>query len=378
MKAALYILTLIAPGLGHMVIGRVGKGILFMTVLAGHAGTAYLAFQRGRFAWQPQPFAYKVSPTALWVSTICLLVVAAAVWVAALWDLRRSVQRQEASHVEAEGYWRLVSRRFSQDPKGLIGLAIISIVCYVAIFAPFLASTDATRMNLRAALVEPGPSHPLGTDNFGRDILDRIIFGARVDLGIGVVATVFNMMLGGLLGLVAGYYRKTPDAVIMRILEIVNAVPFLVLVLLAISLFGSSVGMMILVLGIFGLEPARIVRSEVLSVRENDYVMAARAMGAPTRRIIFRHVLPNSIASLIVVATMAIGVNIIVVAGLSFLGFGVKPPTPSWGSMLQEAQEFMRRAWWMAVFPGLSIVTTVFGFNILGDSLRDVLDPRLK
>lgn len=378
MTAALYTLTLLVPGLGHLIIGRRAKGLLFMAMLAGHAGTAYLAFNRGRLAWQTQPFAYKVSATTLWASTVGLFVFAGLIWALALWDLRRAMRSNDDSSLGGEGYWRLVSRRFSRDPKGLIGLAIIFAVCYVAVFAPYLARTDATRMNLRDFLAMPSSAHPLGTDNFGRDVLDRVIFGARVDLGIGMVATLFNMALGGLLGLVAGYYRKAPDAFIMRILEIVNAVPFLVLVLLAISLFGSSVAMLILVLGIFGLEPARIIRSEVLSVRENDYVLAARALGMPTHRIILRHVLPNTIASLIVVATMAIGVNIIIVAGLSFLGFGVKPPTPSWGSMLQEAQEFMRRAWWMAVFPGLCIVTTVFGFNILGDSLRDVLDPRLK
>jgi peptide/nickel transport system permease protein len=143
-------------------------------------------------------------------------------------------------------------------------------------------------------------------------------------------------------------------------------------------MWGSSIPTLILTLGIFGLGPARIIRSEVLSVREEDYILAARAVGTPTGRLILRHVLPNAIASLLVVTTMSIGVNIIIVAGLSFLGFGVRPPIPSWGAMLQQAQEFMRTAWWMAIYPGLCILFTVFGFNILGDSLRDVLDPRLK
>jgi len=215
-------------------------------------------------------------------------------------------------------------------------------------------------------------------DNSGRDVLDRLIFGSRVALGIGGMATLLNMLFGGFLGLLGGFFRGVPDAVIMRFLEIINSIPFLVLALLIISMWGSSIPTLIVVLGVFGLGPARIIRSEVLSVREEDYILAARAIGAPTGRIILRHVLPNAIASLLVVATMSIGVNIIVVAGLSFLGFGIRPPIPSWGAMLHGAQEFMRTAWWMAVYPGLCIIITVFGFNILGDSLRDVLDPRLK
>jgi len=234
-------------------------------------------------------------------------------------------------------------------------------------------------MNLRNFQSPPSPENPLGTDNFGRNILDRIIYGSRVALGIGAVATLINMLLGGFVGLLGGYFRGATDAIFMRVLEVINSIPFLVLVLLVLSLWreGGIVSLM-LVLGIFGLQPARIIRSEVLSVREEDYVTAARAIGVPTWRIILRYVLPNAIASLIVVTTMSIGVNIIVVAGLSFLGYGVRPPIPSWGAMLQEAQEYMRTAWWMAVYPGLCIVITVFGFNILGDSLRDVLDPRLK
>ena len=248
----------------------------------------------------------------------------------------------------------------------------------IALFAPFYARGNGLSMDLVSFLGPPSAAHPLGQDNYGRDVLDRLIYGTRVALGIGAVATLLNIIFGGFLGLVGGYFRGVADAIIMRALEIINSIPFLVLVLLIVSLWGSSVITLILVLGIFGLQPARIIRSEVLSVREEDYVLAARAIGVPTYRILYRHVLPNAIATLLVVTSMYIGVNIIVVAGLSFLGFGVRPPTPSWGSMLQQAQDFMRTAWWMAVYPGLCIIITVFGFNILGDSLRDVLDPRLK
>ena len=370
-----YILSLLLPGLGHIAHGWWRKGLVFWALLAIQGGTLYLAILRGRLSW----FAYSASksPSEYWFSTSILFVLFFVVWTFALFDLRRSIRVRSEENC-TRGYWQIVARRFSKDPKGIVGLLIILFVCYVALFAPFYARGNALKMDLVNFLASPSPEHPLGLDNFGRDILDRLIFGARVALGIGGMATVLNMLFGGFLGLIGGYFRGVSDAVIMRLLEILNSIPFLVLALLIISMWGSSIPTLIVVLGIFGLGPARIIRSEVLSVREEDYILAARAVGAPTGRIIVRHVLPNAIASLLVVTTMSIGVNIIVVAGLSFLGFGVRPPIPSWGAMLQQAQEFMRTAWWMAVYPGLCIIITVFGFNILGDSLRDVLDPRMK
>lgn len=370
-----YILSLLLPGLGHITHGWWRKGLVFWALLAIQGGTLYLAILRGRLAW----FAYSASKSSseYWFSTSMLFLLFFVVWAFALFDLRRSIRmRSEDSY--ARGYWQIVARRFSKDPKGIVGLLIILFVCYVALFAPFYARGNALKMDLVNFLSPPSAEHPLGVDNFGRDVLDRLVFGSRVALGIGGMATVLNMFFGGFLGLIGGYFRGVSDAVIMRLLEILNSIPFLVLALLIISMWGSSIPTLIFVLGIFGLGPARIIRSEVLSVREEDYILAARAVGAPTGRIIVRHVLPNAIASLLVVTTMSIGVNIIVVAGLSFLGFGIRPPIPSWGAMLQQAQEFMRTAWWLAVYPGLCIIITVFGFNILGDSLRDVLDPRMK
>lgn len=367
-----YILSLVLPGLGHAAHGWWAKALVFWTMLAVQGGTLYLAVLRGRLAW----FAYSASktPSQYWFSTSVLFLSFFMVWVFALFDLRRLVISSKEESF-AHSYWQIVARRFSKDLKGILGLAIILFVLCVALFAPFYARGDARHMELAKFLSPPSSEHPLGMDNSGRDVLDRLIFGSRVALGIGGMATLLNMLFGGLLG---GFFRGVPDAVIMRFLEIINSIPFLVLALLIISMWGSSIPTLIFTLGIFGLGPARIIRSEVLSAREEDYILAARAIGAPIGRIIFRHVLPNTIASLLVVTTMSIGVNIIVVAGLSFLGFGVRPPIPSWGAMLQQAQEYMQVAWWMAVYPGLCIIITVFGFNILGDSLRDVLDPRLK
>jgi len=379
------ILTLVLPGLGHLARGWWGKALVYLSALAALGATLGLAVAKHRLAWA-------AGATDYWFSTAMLFLLFALTWVWSLCDLRHSI-RSEAEEHYVLGYWQMAIRRFSRDPKGIAGILIILFVLHVAIFSPFLASghsfpgvpgyvrpvQHAIQMNLRNFQAPPSAAHPLGTDNYGRDVLDRLIYGSRVALGIGFVATLLNMVFGGILGLIGGYFRGVTDAVFMRVLEIINSIPFLVLVLLVLSLWrGGGILSLMLVLGIFGLQPARIIRSEVLSVREQDFVTAARAIGVPTWRILAKYVLPNAIASLIVVTTMSIGVNIIVVAGLSFLGYGVPPPTPSWGSMLQEAQEYIRTAWWMAVYPGLCIVLTVFGFNILGDSLRDVLDPRLK
>jgi peptide/nickel transport system permease protein len=380
------ILTLVLPGLGHLIRGYWEKALLFFGVLSVLGVTLWLAVAKHRLAWLAGSSDY-------WFSTVMMFLLLALIWIVALVDLYKTIRKATEKEQYVVGYWDMATRRFSKDAKGIIGLLVIALILHVALFAPFFASghnfkdvegyvkprIHAIKMDLSDFQAAPSGDHPLGTDNFGRDVLDRLIFGTRVALGIGFVATMLNMFLGGFLGLIGGYFRGPIDAVLMRILEVINSIPFLVLALLIRGLWqGGGIVSLMLILGIFGLQPARIIRSEVLSVREKDYVLAARAIGAPTWRIIAKYVLPNALASLIVVTTMSIGVNIIVVAGLSFLGFGVPPPTPSWGAMLQEAQEYMRTAWWMAVYPGLTIVLTVFGFNILGDSLRDVLDPRLK
>ena len=379
-------LSLVLPGLGHLARGFWEKALMFFGVLSVLGVTLCLAVVKHRLAWLAGSSDY-------WFSTMMIFLLLAIVWAVALLDLYKMTRKAAEKEQYVVGYWDMATRRFSQDAKGIIGLLIIALILHISLFAPFFVSghgvkgvegyvkprIHAIQMDLYNFQAAPSGDHPLGTDNFGRDVLDRLIFGTRVALGIGVVATLLNMFLGGFLGLIGGYFRGPVDATLMRILEVINSIPFLVLALLVRGLWqdGGILSLM-LILGIFGLQPARIIRSEVLSVREQDYVLAARAIGAPTWRIILRYVLPNALASLIVVTTMSIGVNIIVVAGLSFLGYGVPPPTPSWGAMLQEAQEYMRTAWWMAVYPGLTIVITVFGFNILGDSLRDVLDPRLK
>ncbi|MFW6421392.1 MAG: ABC transporter permease [Candidatus Bipolaricaulota bacterium] len=362
------------PVIGHLLEEEFGKASLFAFLLFLHLGIAGAAFYQEKLTWF-NPGAGEYADSSLMLFGIVL---AMLFW--GFSDLRRTIQAKQDDHlVQGQGYLDLARKKFLRDKKGLIGTLILLVVVYMAIFAPFFSPHEPLKMDLINSLDPPSLEHPFGTDNFGRDVMVRVIYGSRVALGIGAGAMIINMIWGGFLGLLGGYYKGIVDSIIMRLLEITNVIPYLVLVILVLALFRTSGALpLILILGIFGLYPARIIRSEVLSVREQDYVMATKALGSSDFRIIFQHILPNSMASLLVTSTMRIGTNIITVAGLSFLGFGITPPTPSWGRALQQAQDYMRVAPWMAIFPGLAIVLTVFAFNILGDSLRDVLDPRLK
>ena len=276
-----------------------------------------------------------------------------------------------------ESHGRVVLRRLMRDAKGIFGLAVLLLLVYLAVAAPLLAG-DPMVMVFSDTLQGPSGSHLLGTDLYGRDVFSRIAYGARTTLGIGLAATFLNILLGTTLGLVAGFFRGAADAIIMRLLEILNSIPFLMLAILIVAVFGSSVPMLIVVLSVFVLQPARIVRGQVLDLREKEYVKAAVALGAHPARVLFRHILPNMLSTILVVASIRVGQNILSLAGLSFLGMGISPPTPSWGSMLQEGRAYIQGAPWLGIFPGLAIFITVLAFNLFGDGLRDALDPRLR
>ena len=369
-KLPIFIMGALLPGAGHLAVGRTRTGLSFMGAFLLHIAILSLGYSRGLLVWM-----VKYGKGDLF-STVSVFFLLAFIWIRSIISLKREMD--DARSTKSQAYWSMVARSFSRNKKGIVGAALLVVVLYFALFAPFFAPHSALKMDLINTLVGPNQQHILGTDNFGRDVLSRIIYGARVALGVGAAATLFNMVLGGVLGLLGGYFGGAVDVVVMRFLEAVNSIPFIVLAILVISVFGAGALNLVLVLGVFGLQPARIIRSKVLSIRKETYIEASRAIGANDLRIIFQHILPNSMAPLLVVTTMMIGTNIITVAGLSFLGFGIKPPTASWGGMLQQAQEYMRVAWWMAVFPGIAIFLTVFGFNILGDALRDALDPKLR
>lgn len=268
----------------------------------------------------------------------------------------------------------------------LIGMLILLVVTFVAIFGPWLAPFDPNRQNIMMRLLEPGQegagdlTYWLGSDQLGRDVLSRLLYGARVSLLVGVAAIAVGGTLGTAAGLVSGYYGGWIDDVIMRLGDIQLAFPFILLAIMFLVVLGPGLVNIILVLGIGQwITYARIVRAQTLSLREKEYVEAARAMGDSTFSILFRTILPNIIAPLTVIASFNVAGVILSEAALSFLGLGVPPDVPTWGSMLSESRDhLLSNKWWMAVFPGLAIVFTVLAFNIIGDWLRDFLDPRLK
>jgi peptide/nickel transport system permease protein len=272
-----------------------------------------------------------------------------------------------------------ILRRFAQSRSAILGGLLVAALLTAVILAPVLSPHDPLDQSFPRQLKPPSWGYLLGTDEFGRDILSRIIFGARIALGIGSLAVGIAVALGVPLGLVAGYFGGVLDTAIMRTMDVLLAFPYLLLALIVVTLLGFGLTNVMIAVGlVYVPQYSRIVRSVTLSVRERLFVEAAHAMGGSNLRIILRHVLPNCLAPIIVQTTLSLGWAIVNAAGLSFLGLGAQPPTPEWGAMLSSGREYMRNAPWITTFPGLAILFTALGFNLLGDGLRDALDPRLK
>lgn len=260
-----------------------------------------------------------------------------------------------------------------------VGIVIIVLLVSMAIFAPLIAPYDPNKQDLYAVLKGPSKANLLGTDNVGRDLLSRVIFGTRISLGVGIAATFFSAILGVFIGLIAGYYGGVADMVIMRITDIFMCIPWLVFVLVLAAALGPGIDNIVIAIVALGWTGfARIIRGQVLMVRELPYVDAARAAGASGWRIMFRYLLPNSLAPIIVAATMTIGGVIIVESAAAFLGLGVQPPTASWGKALRTGYSYLERVPLFSIAPGLMITLSVLAFNFVGDGLRDALDPRLR
>lgn len=277
------------------------------------------------------------------------------------------------------GYWAEAWRRLRRHRLAMGGLVIIAGIILLAVFAPLVSPVDPLAIDYSHPAAPPGASgHLLGTDVVGRDILSRLIFGTRISLQVGIVAVGIAATIGTTVGLIAGYRGGLVDNVLMRAVDVFLAFPVIVLAIAIIAVLGPSLVNVIVALGLVAWTTyARVVRGAVLVLREADFVQAARAMGTSDARIIVRHILPNTLAPVIVLATVGMAAAIIAEAALSFLGLGVQPPTPSWGTMLNEGRGFLRTAPHISTFPGLAIMVTVLGFNFLGDGLRDALDPRL-
>jgi peptide/nickel transport system permease protein len=273
---------------------------------------------------------------------------------------------------------KLFWKRFRRNKLAVAGGIIVAVLFFVAILASLVSPYDPNDIDRKHILEPPGIQHPLGTDDLGRDVLSRMIWGSQISLSVGFVAVGISVVMGIIFGSLSGYYGGWTDRIIMRFIDIMLSVPTFFLILAVIAFIGSSIWNIMIIIGITSwMGVARLVRAEFLSLKEREYVLAAKAIGASNMRIIFRHIMVNSLAPVLVSAVLGIAGAVLVESALSFLGIGVQPPTPSWGNILTLGKDNMETAWWLSVFPGLAILITVLGYNLLGEGVRDALDPRL-
>jgi len=295
-------------------------------------------------------------------------------------DLALQQDESTSEHAYASrSQWKMMVSRFKKNKRAMVGFWMVVFCVAVALLAPWVAPYDPIEQNMQIMLEGPSLSHPFGTDEFGRDILSRIIHGTQISLMTGIVGVLIAVILGVALGTISGYFGGLADTLIMRIMDIFMAFPSFLLALAIVSVLGPGMINVMIAIGIFSVPTfARLSRSSVISIKDKEYIEAVKAMGGSNLHIIIKHVIPNSIAPIIVLSSMRIATAIITAAGLSFLGMGAQPPTPEWGAMLSTGREYLRVAPHVSTMPGLAIMFLVLGFNMLGDGLRDALDPKMK
>lgn len=274
--------------------------------------------------------------------------------------------------------FKIIWHRFKKNPLSVAGLVIIAFLAMIAILAPVISPYEPTKINVHNVLSPPSSEHLFGTDELGRDVLSRMIWGARISLMVGFIAVGIAITIGTIVGSISGYYGGKIDAVLMRFVDMMLAFPTFFLILAVIAIVEPSISTIMIVIGLTGwMDVARLVRAEFLTLKERDFVLAARAIGASDLRVMFRHIIPNALSPVFVAATFGIAGAILVESGLSFLGLGVQPPDPSWGNILTSGKDNITVAWWLSLFPGLAILITVLSYNLVGEGLRDAIDPRL-
>jgi peptide/nickel transport system permease protein len=284
-----------------------------------------------------------------------------------------------AAEEELTPPWKEAWLAFYKNRLALAGLGIVVLFIFIAIIAPWIAPYSYKEQILTERMQPPSSKHWFGTDDFGRDIFTRILYGARISLWVGFFSVLGSVVIGTLLGIIAGYYGRWVDGIISRIFDIMLAFPSILLAIAVVSILGPSLQNALIAIAVINIPNfGRLVRSRVLSVKQEEFIMAARAVGMKDTRILFHHILPNSISPVIVQATLAIATAIIEAAALGFLGLGAQPPSPEWGKMLADSKQYLVQAPWTLLFPGIAIMLTVLGFNLMGDGLRDALDPKMK
>ncbi len=283
------------------------------------------------------------------------------------------------SGLKKRSQWRDVWKRLRRNKLAMVGMVIVILLILMAVFADFIAPYDYDAADFGARLEFPSKAHLLGTDNFGRDLLSRIIYGGRTSLLVALTALVISLVIGGFFGATAGYFGGAYETVVMRVVDIIMAIPGLLLAVSVSAALGTGIMNTAIAISVSGIPSyVRIVRAQFMTIRSEEYVEAAKATGSSDMQIIFKQILPNAVSPIIVETTLRIAFNILQISSLSFIGLGVQPPTAEWGSIMTAGREFIRDFYPLVTFPGIAIMLTLFGFNLLGDGLRDALDPKLK
>lgn len=291
----------------------------------------------------------------------------------------RTSKAAPEENMKKRGQLRDIWKRFRKSKLAMFGLFLVLIIIFSAVFANFIAPYDPAEQSYADRLQYPSLKHLMGTDNYGRDLFSRLLYGGRISLLVSLMSLAISLGLGGLFGCLAGFFGGVVDTIIMRIMDLLMAIPGMLMSVAVAAMLGTSMFDTAMAVAIGGIAPgSRMIRAVIMTIRDQEYVEAARARGSRNARIIVRQILPNSLSPIIVDATLRIGTNIMQISGLSFIGLGVQPPTPEWGSILNTGREFILTFWPMITFPGIMIMLTMFGFNVMGDGLRDALDPKLK
>ncbi len=362
--------TLLVPGLPLLLRGRRLAGLSLLGLAAVMLAVLALAFDRIQATLTAGRVDY-------WLALFTLVGGLVTAWAGSIVPELPAVRQRARS----DSQWARAWRDFRKNRLAVLGLYLMLALYLATLLGAYLTPYEPNLIQDIAATrhLPPSLDHWMGTDKFGRDVFTRALYGARISLSIGFIAVAISVTLGTAVGAVSGYFRGWVDTVLMRFVDVLISFPRLVLLIAVIALFEPSIFLVVVVLGLtLWPSTARIVRGEVLSLREREFIQAAYALGLSAPRIILRHIVPNVMGPVIVAATLGLGNIILIEAGLSFLGMGVQPPTASWGNMIEDGREYLVQAWWAATFPGLAIVATVVAFNLIGDGLRDALDPRLR
>ncbi|MEJ2312640.1 MAG: ABC transporter permease [Gemmatimonadales bacterium] len=365
-------LRALVPGLGHLALGRTGRGIRLMLFSA--AAIFLMVWRWDRFA-----DAFSAPFLDRWLASVFLiLVLVGAVWYSRL-DVGRIQRARGEEKRPGKSPWAVAMRRFRQNRLAVYSIYVIILFYALAILAPILAPYDPAAIPdvMANRYLPPSWAHPFGTDEFGRDLFSRALYGARVSLSIGLLAMIIAKTIGTLYGSVAAYFGGVVDNVLMRIVDVWIAFPTFYLMLMLVGVFEANIVVLVLILGLTAWPgTARFIRGEILSLKNQAFTESARAIGLPAHRIIVRHLIPSALSPVLVTAALAVAGMIGAEAGLSYLGLGIRPPTPSWGNMVAAGKDNLLNAWWVAFFPGGLLTLTLISFSLLADGLRDALDPK--